>query len=81
MELIIGKPGCRSRQSRQIEKERWFKKLQRYRSGIEGIISGVMRDPGLKRCLWKGWWSLKCYVGLSVITFNFYNELHLNYNY
>ena len=64
------KPGYRSKDRKQIEKERWFKTLQRFRSGIEGIISALMRGYGLKRCLWKGWESFQSYVGLSVVSFN-----------
>jgi IS5 family transposase len=68
--VSICKPGYHSKDRRQIEKERWFKNLQRFRAGIEGIISALMRGYGLKRCLWKGWQSFQSYVGLSVVTFN-----------
>jgi IS5 family transposase len=68
--VSICKPGYRSKDRVQIEKERWFKTLQRFRAGIEGIISSLMRSYGLKRCLWKGWDSFQSYVGLSVVTFN-----------
>jgi IS5 family transposase len=68
--VSICKPGYRSRQRIQMEKEAWFKNLQKFRAGIEGIISGLMRGLGLKRCLWRGWQSFKCYVGLSVVAFN-----------
>lgn len=68
--VSIVKPGYRSAQRRKLEKQRWFKRLQRFRAGIEGIISGLMRGLGLKRCLWKGWQSFKKYVALSVVTFN-----------
>ena len=64
------KPGYRSKDRKQIEKERWFKTLQRFRAGIEGIISALMRSYGLKRCLWIGWQAFQSYVGLSVVTFN-----------
>jgi IS5 family transposase len=68
--VSICKPGYRSKVRKDIEKEPWFKNLQRFRAGIEGIISTLMRSYGLKRCLWKGWEAFKSYVGLSVITFN-----------
>jgi len=68
--VSICKPGYRSKDRKQIEKERWFKTLQRFRAGIEGIISALMRSYGLKRCLWKGWEAFQSYVGLSVVTFN-----------
>jgi len=68
--VSICKPGHRSKVRQQFEEQSWFKKLQRFRAGIEGIISVLMRGYGLKRCLWKGWRSFKSYVGLSVVTFN-----------
>jgi len=68
--VSICKPGYRSKARQQIEKQRWFKNLQRFRAGIEGIISALMRSYGLKRCLWKGWDAFQSYVGLSVVTFN-----------
>jgi IS5 family transposase len=68
--VSVCKPGYRSKDRKQIEKERWFKTLQRFRAGIEGIISALMRSYGLKRCLWKGWQAFQSYVGLSVVTFN-----------
>ncbi|MFH1318466.1 MAG: ISNCY family transposase [Candidatus Omnitrophota bacterium] len=68
--VSICKPGYRSKDRRELEKSPWFKKLQKFRAGIEGIISALMRGYGLKRCLWKGWESFQSYVGLSVVTFN-----------
>jgi IS5 family transposase len=68
--VSICKPGYRSNARRQYEKERWFKKLQRFRAGIEGIISGLMRGFGLKRCIWKGWESFRKYVSIGVFAFN-----------
>lgn len=68
--VCISKPGYRSKARQRIEKERWFKQGQRFRAGIEGIISVLMRSYGFKRCIWKGWESFKSYVGLSVVTFN-----------
>jgi IS5 family transposase len=68
--VSICKPGYRSQARRLVEKERWFKTLQRFRAGIEGIISALMRSYGLKRCLWKGWDAFQSYIGLSVVAFN-----------
>ena len=48
----------------------WFKNLQKFRASIEGIISGLMRGFGLKRCIWKGWESFLTYVSICVFTFN-----------
>ena len=68
--VSICKPGYQSEKRRQLEKQRWFKKLQKFRAGIEGIISALMRGLGLKRCLWKGWKAFNRYVGVAVVTFN-----------
>jgi len=68
--VSVCKPGYRSKERQELEKEPWFKKLQKFRAGIEGIISGLMRGLGLKRCIWKGLESFKRYVGISVVTFN-----------
>lgn len=68
--VSICKPGYRSKARRKTEKEPWFKRLQRYRAGIEGLISGLMRGYGLKRCNWRGWQGFQNYVGLSIVTFN-----------
>lgn len=68
--VSICKPGYRSQARQQMEKQSWFKKLKRFRAGIEGIISVLMRACGLKRCLWKGWRSFRSYVGLGIVTFN-----------
>jgi IS5 family transposase len=68
--VSICKPGYRSKARRQLEKEQWFKNLQKFRAGIEGIISGLMRGFGLKRCIWKGWESFCTYVSIGVFTFN-----------
>lgn len=68
--ISIKKPGYRSEKRKGFENQPWFKKLQKFRAGIEGVISGLMRGAGLKRCLWKGGRAFECYVGLSVVAFN-----------
>ena len=68
--VSIKKPGYVSEERKTKEKSRPFKKLQRFRSGVEGIISALMRRYGLKRCVWKGWEAFQSYVSLSVVTFN-----------
>lgn len=68
--MSVCKPGKRSKARIDFEKNGWFKKLQKFRAGIEGTISALMRGCGMKRCLWKGWRSFQSYVGLCVVTFN-----------
>lgn len=68
--VSIPKPGYKNTERRAFEKERWFKKLQRFRAGIEGNLSTMLRGFGLTRCLWRGWESFKSWVGLSVFAYN-----------
>jgi IS5 family transposase len=68
--VCLSKPGYRSKSRRELEREPWFRELKRFRAGIEGIISTLMRSFGLTRCLWKGWESFCSYVGLCIVTFN-----------
>lgn len=68
--VAIPKPGRLTTERRSWQKTRIFKLLQRFRAGIEGNISTLLRVFGLKRCLWKGWRAFKSYVGLGVLTYN-----------
>jgi len=47
-----------------------YKKLRRFRAGIESGISWLKRSFGLTRCNWKGWRSFKCYVLGSIVAAN-----------
>jgi len=47
-----------------------YRKLRKFRAGIEGCISAMKRSCGLGRCTWSGWTSFKSYVWLSVVSFN-----------
>src|SRR2546422_11305988 len=44
----------KSAQRRKHQKERWFRKAQKWRIGCEGRISVLKRRHGLRRCLYKG---------------------------
>lgn len=68
--VSIPRPGYRNSERRSVEKETWFKKLQRFRAGIEGCLSTLLRSFGLTRCLWEGWESFKSWVGLSIFAYN-----------
>jgi IS5 family transposase len=52
---------------RKRQKERWFRKAQRWRIGCEGRISVLKRRHGLRRCLYKGDAGMHRWVGLGVI--------------
>jgi transposase, IS5 family len=60
----------RSEQRRKLEKCRWFKKGQRWRTGSEGRISTLKRRHGLNRCRYRGWDGFQRWVGLGVMADN-----------
>jgi IS5 family transposase len=62
-----GKPG---KQRKERQKKRWFKKLQKWRTGCEGRISVLKRRHGLQRSRYKGLCGMKRWVGLGVIADN-----------
>src|SRR5205823_733349 len=65
--------GTQSESRRQRQKERWFRKAQRWRIGCEGRISVLKRRHGLGRCLYKGDAGMHRWVGLGVIADNLIN--------
>jgi IS5 family transposase len=60
----------KSEQRKKIQKSRWFRKGQKWRTGCEGRISVLKRRHGLNRCLYKGEDGMKRWVGLGVISDN-----------
>jgi transposase, IS5 family len=62
-----GPPG---KQRKEKQKKRWFKKLQKWRTGCEGRISVLKRRHGLHRSRYKGMAGMKRWVGLGVIADN-----------
>ena len=55
---------------KQRQKQRWFKELQKWRTGCEGRISVLKRRHGLQRSRYKGPLGMKRWVGLGVIADN-----------
>jgi len=60
----------RSEQRRQLQKTRWFKQGQRWRTGCEGRISVLKRRHGLSRCRYRGTKGVERWVGLGVLADN-----------
>jgi IS5 family transposase len=58
---------------RQYQKQRWFKRGQKWRTGCEGRISLLKRRHGLRRSLYKKEAGMKRWVGLGVIADNLIN--------
>jgi IS5 family transposase len=65
--------GTRSPERRKLQKRRWFKNAQRWRTGCEGRISAVKRRHGLARCRYHGLDGMRRWVGLGVIADNLIN--------
>lgn len=62
-----------SLERKKLEKRRWFKKAQRWRTGCEGRISILKRRHGLGRCRYRGVDGMKRWVGLGVLADNLIN--------
>lgn len=65
-----GTPG---KQRKEKQKKRWFKKLQKWRTGCEGRISVLKRRHGLQRSRYKGVNGMKRWVGMGVIADNLHH--------
>jgi IS5 family transposase len=62
-----------SKERKTLQKTRWFKKGQKWRTGCEGRISVLKRRHGLTRCRYKEERGMKRWVGLAVISDNLIN--------
>lgn len=71
--VSIPNHSTKSAERRRYQKQRWFKKGQKWRTGCEGRISVLKRRHGLNRCRYKGEAGMKRYVGLAVIADNLIN--------
>lgn len=66
----------KSPERRKLQKTRWFKKGQKWRTGCEGRISVLKRRHGLNRCRYKGDDGMKIWVGLGAICDNLISMGH-----
>ena len=71
--VSIPNPGSKSPERRKLQKKRWFRNAQRWRTGCEGRISLLKRRHGLNRCRYRGSSGMKRWVGLGVIADNLIN--------
>jgi transposase, IS5 family len=74
--VAIPNRSTKSAQRKQMEKKRWFRNAQRWRTGCEGRISLLKRRHGLNRCRYKGLPGIQRWVGLGVIADNLINIGH-----
>jgi IS5 family transposase len=68
--VVLPACGARSPSRRAFERQRWFRRGQRWRVGCEGRISVLKRRFGLRRCLYHGQDGVERWVGLGVIANN-----------
>jgi IS5 family transposase len=62
--------GKKTPEREAFEKSAEFKQGQRFRAGIEGTISVLMRGRGMKRCLAEGGTRFQLFVGVAVLANN-----------
>jgi IS5 family transposase len=58
----------KSKERKTLQKTRWFKNGQKWRTGCEGRISVLKRRHGLTRCRYRGDSGMARWVGLGVIS-------------
>ena len=68
--VVLPRCGPKSPARRAFERQRWFRRGQRWRVGSEGRISVLKRRHGLDRCRYHGLDGMKRWVGLGVIANN-----------
>ena len=71
--VSIPNRSTRSEERRKLQKRRWFKQSQVWRTGCEGRISTVKRRHGLARCRYRGMDGMRRWIGLGVIADNLIN--------
>ena len=71
--VILPRPGRTTSARRAHERQRWFRRGQRWRVGCEGRISVLKRRHGLRRCRYHGADGTARWVGLGVIADNLVN--------
>jgi len=74
--VAIPNLGTKSTERRALQKKRWFRNAQKWRTGCEGRISLLKRRHGLDRSRYKGTAGMKRWVGLGVIADNLINIAH-----
>jgi transposase, IS5 family len=71
--VAVPNRNTRSAERKKLERTRWFKKAQAWRTGCEGRISVLKRRHGLSRCLYRSMEGTKRWVGLGVLADNLIN--------
>jgi IS5 family transposase len=67
--VSMPKRGKKTDERRRYEKQRWFRRAQRFRAGSEGRISVLKRRFGLDLCRYNGQEGFDRWLGLGAIPF------------
>jgi IS5 family transposase len=71
--ISVPNRNTRNPERRRMQKSRWFRRGQKWRTGCEGRISALKRRHGLRRCLYRGFAGMQRWIGLGVIADNLIN--------
>ena len=71
--VAVPSRSTKSSDRRKLQRTRWFRAGQRWRTGCEGRISVLKRRHGLSRCRYRGFEGMQRWVGLGVIADNIIN--------
>jgi transposase, IS5 family len=69
-QVSIPKRGKMGEERRSYQKRSWFKRLQRFRAGIEGRISVLKRKFGIRRSRMRGSLGVNIWVGQGIFAHN-----------
>jgi IS5 family transposase len=75
--VSIPKRGKVKEDRRRYQKQSWFKRLQRFRAGIEARISLLKRKFGLKRSLMRGSPGVNIWVGQGILAHNLWQAARI----
>jgi len=76
-QVSIPKRGKISGERRSYQKQSWFRRLQRFRAGIEARISLLKRKFGLKRSRLRGSPGVNIWVGQGIFTHNLWQAARI----
>jgi len=76
-QISIPARGKISRERRQYQRQPWFRRLQRFRAGIEAKISLLKRKYGLSRSLMRGDEGTKIWVGQGILSYNLWQAVRI----
>ena len=68
--VAVPSRSTKNSERKKLQRTRWFRSGQRWRTGCEGRISVLKRRHGLSRCRYRGFEGMLRWVGLAVIADN-----------